>query len=113
MALPSFCKDVVTVKRPARVERRGTTVLDWSNPTAITLTRCSFQNQSTMRDMDGRALQVTNGAMLYTSYDADVQAGDRVEYRGGTYEITGEPIPVYGATGRISHYEIPLSESVG
>lgn len=113
MALPSFCRDTVTVKRAREVDKRGTIVLDWSNPEEITLTRCSFQNQTTSRDTDGRTLQVTNGAMLYTSYDADVQAGDRVDWHGGSFEITGAPIPVYGATGRISHYEIPLSESAG
>lgn len=111
--LPSFCRDTVTIKRPQRVEKRGTIVFDWTDPDVITLNRCSFQNTSTMRDTDGRTLQVTNGAMLYTEYNADVSAGDRVEYRGGIYEITGAPIPVYGATGRISHYEIPLSESTG
>lgn len=111
--LPSFCRDVVTVKRPQRRESRGSIVLDWSSPEEITLTRCSFQNQNTYTDRDGRTLQVTNGARLFTSYDADVQAGDRVEWRGGVYEITGAPIPVYGATGRISHYEIPLTESTG
>ena len=107
--LPSFCRDVITVKRARLVDKRGTIVQDWTNPQTFELTNCSFQNQTTGTDRDGRTLQITNGAVLYTNYDADVEAGDRVEFRGETYLIEGAPIPVYGATGRISHYEIPLS----
>lgn len=103
--LPSFCQQTITVRRPALRESRGSLVKDWINATTHTVSGCSIQLQSTSSDMDGRTIQVTNSAILYAPYGADIQAGDRI----GNYEITGEPMPVYGATGNLSHLEIPLS----
>lgn len=87
-------------------ESRGTLVKDWANATTHTVGGCSLQLQSTTSDLNARTLQVTNNAILYAPYGADIKAGDRID----GYEITGEPMPVCGATGNISHMEIPLSE---
>lgn len=111
--LPSFCRDTVTVLRPTLTEKRGTQVLDWTNPTSTVVNGCELQTRTTSRDMDGRALQVTNGAMLYVNPDVSIQAGDRIRHGSTVYEITGEPMAKVGATGRLSHYAIPLSEWKG
>lgn len=111
--LPSFCKTTVVRKRARLVDRRGTQVWDWDYPEETCIRGCSLQNQTTSTDKDGRTLQITNGAVLYADYGADIKAGDRIEHNGAVYEIAGSPMPVVGATGRISHLEIPLSEWKG
>ena len=92
------------------VDKRGTMVADWSNVTEILIDRCELQTRTTGREMDGRTLQITNGAMLYVNPGANVKAGDRIVHGSAVYEITGEPMAKLGATGRLSHYAIPLSE---
>lgn len=108
--LPSFCRDSVTVHRAARTESRGSTILDWSDETAHTIARCSVQPGSTVRDMNGRALAVTDGATLYAPAGADIEEGDRVEFDGVTYEVDGAPRSYRSATGRVSHVEVSLKD---
>lgn len=111
--LPRWCTDTVTVLRPSYVDKRGSMVPDWTNVTPAQVSGCSIQERTTARDMDGRTLQVTNGAVLYAPQNADIQAGDRIVFDGHTYEITGNPLSNRGATGNLSHKKIPLSEWSG
>ena len=108
--LPSFCKDSVTVKRAQLVDRRGSKVLDWSNPTSTTLKGCSVQPSTTSRDFDGRTVQVYEGWTLYALPGSDLQAGDRIEYDGLTFEIDGAPMKQPSPTGRVSHIWARLAE---
>ena len=111
--LPSWCKDVVTIERAPLVEKRGTKVRDWTSADEIEITGCSVQERTTARDMDGRTLQIANGAVLYAPIDAEIQAGDRIVFNGHRYEIAGNPLDYPGATGRLSHKKILLSEWSG
>ena len=108
--LPSFCRDSVTVKRAALVDSRGSKVLDWSNPTEIHLSRCSVQPSTSARDFDGRTIQVTEDWTLYAPPGSDIQAGDRIEWNGVTFEIDGAPMPWQSPTGRVSHVWARLKE---
>lgn len=108
--LPSFCKDTVTVKRATLVDKRGTKVLDWSEPTSITVGGCSVQPNTTSRDFDGRTVQVTEDWTLYAPYGSDIKAGDRIEWEGVTFEINGAPMPWKSPTGRVSHVWARLVE---
>lgn len=92
------------------VDMRGTEVRDWSNKQEIEIVGCSVQERTTSREMSGRTLQITNGAVLYAPIDADIKAGDRVVFNGHRYEIDGNPLGYQGATGRLSHKKIPLKE---
>lgn len=111
--LPSWCGDSVTIERAPFVDKRGTKVRDWANAAVVLVDGCSIQERTTSRDMDGRTLQITNGAVLYAPIDADIQAGDRVMFKGHRYEIAGNPLEYSGATGRLSHKKIPLTEWSG
>lgn len=108
--LPSFCRDAITVKRAQLVDRRGTQVLDWENPQEFTVSGCSVQPNTTTRDFDGRAIQVTEDWTLYAPPGSDIKAGDRIEWQGLTFEIDGAPMPWTSPTGRISHIWARLSE---
>ena len=111
--LPSFCKDTVTVKRAALVDSRGTKVLDWSNPTTKTVKGCSVQPSTSTRDFDGRTLQVSEEWVLYAPPGSDIEAGDRIEWNGLTFEINGSPMPWQSPTGRVSHVWARLAEWSG
>ena len=108
--LPSFCKDVATVKRAQLVDRRGTKVLDWSNPETFELSGCSVQASTTARDFNGRSIQVTEEWTLYAPPGSDLQAGDRIEWENATFEINGAPMPWKSPTGRVSHVKAKLTE---
>lgn len=108
--LPSFCDDAVTVKRARLVERRGTIVPDWSDPQEFELRGCSVQPGSTSRDFDGRAVQVTEDWTLFAPPGSDIEAGDRIVWRGRTFETDGAPMPWESPTGRVSHVWARLAE---
>lgn len=108
--LPSFCRDVVTVKRAAEVDKRGTVVLDWDNPQTFELSGCSVQPSTTSRDFDGRTVQVSEDWTLYAPPNSDLLAGDRIEWQDATFEINGAPMPWTSPTGRVSHMYARLSE---
>ena len=79
--LPSFCKDVVTRLRPKTTESRGKTVPDWSvAPDYEEIDGCSMQPASTSLSTDGRVLGISDLWTLYAPSDADIQAGDRIEF---------------------------------
>lgn len=111
--LPSFCKDVVTVKRANVVYRRGSDVFDWENPQTFELSGCSVQPSQSTRDFDGRTLSVSEEWTMYAPAGADLRAGDRVSWRGLDFEINGAPMPWQSPTGRVSHIWARLSEWSG
>ena len=98
--LPSFCKQSIVVVRPGTKTSRGSTIPDWSTATRRTIDGCSVQPASTSLSMDGRVLGISEGWTAYLPEDADVQAGDRVEFGGETYAINGEPKRWTGAFTR-------------
>lgn len=108
--LPSFCKDEITVKRAQLVDKRGSKVLDWSNPTIATLKGCSIQPNTTTRDFDGRTIQVTEDWTLYAPPGSDLQAGDRIEWNNLTFEINGAVMQWNSPSGRVSHMWARLVE---
>lgn len=108
--LPSFCRDTIEVLRANLVESRGSKVRDWSDPTHITVKGCSVQPSTTSRDFDGRTTQVTEEWTLYAPPNADIAAGDRIEWQGLTFEVNGAPMPWSSPTGRVSHVYARLSE---
>lgn len=103
----------VTVVRPQMVDRRGTLVADWANAQRTALPDCCMQERSTVRDLDGRTLSVSEGFVLFAPPGADVQAGDRIEFNGNTFEVDGIPADWPCRSGRISHVEVPLSRWEG
>lgn len=98
--LPSFCRQSIVVVRPGTKQSRGSTIPDWSTATRRTIDGCSVQPASTSLSQDGRVLGISEGWTAYLPEDADVQAGDRIEFGGETYTINGEPKRWTGAFTR-------------
>ena len=111
--LPSFCRDTVTRVRPGTKELRGSKVPDWDNATIAEVKGCSMQPASTTLSEDGRVLGITDTYTLFAPPDADIQAGDHIEFRGRTYEIDGDVRVQPSATGRLDHLNITLKRYQG
>lgn len=112
--LPSWCRESVVVARPGTREQRGTTVPDWRHPQKHTVGGCSVQLPSTSMTLDGRT-QTSLGGTLYAPPDADLRAGDRIEWTDLTgtdhaFLVDGEPMPWTSPTGRVTHLQARLAE---
>ena len=105
--LPSFCTQEVKRIRPSTKESRGSMILDWSNTTNLTIEGCSMQPASTTLSEDGRVLGISDLYTLFTPPDADIDAGDRIEFEGKTFTVVGD-VRVQPAASRIQHKEISL-----
>lgn len=112
MALPSFCRTTVTVKRPGTVTARGVTVPDYDHMTSASITGASVQFRATDMTLDQRD-GVTIRAVVYFPPGADVKAGDMVVYNDVEYRINGAPFLVESPTGRISHIKAELVDWEG
>lgn len=112
MALPSFCRDVVTILRASEKNSRGVIIRDWDNPTSHTISGCSVQPQDTSTSYDSRE-GVTVRAKAYLPPNADIQAGDHVEWNGHVFAIDGEPLPINSPTGRLLHVKAQLIDWEG
>lgn len=111
--LPSFCRDTVTRIRPGTKELRGSTVPDWSTVTTADIIGCSMQPAATSLSQDGRVLGISDTYTLFAPPDADIEAGDRIQFQGKTYEIDGDVRMQPSATGRLDHLNITLKRYQG
>jgi hypothetical protein len=108
MALPRWCKDTIIRIRPGTKTSRGSTIPDWENTDLLEIGGCSVQPASTGLSQDGRVLGISEGFTVYLPEDADVQAGDRIEFEGIVYTINGLPKKWPSATGRVSHKQLNI-----
>ena len=112
MALPSFCRTTVTVKRPGTITVRGVVVPDPDNETVISINGASVQFRATDMTFDQRD-GVTVRAVVYLPPGADVKAGDKLVYNDVEYKVDGAPLPVESPTGRVSHIKAQLVDWEG
>ena len=110
--LPSFCRDTVTRIRPGTQTLRGSTVPDWSKATTKDIYGCSMQPSTTSLSQDGRVLGILDEYTLFTPPDANIEAGDRIQFNGQVYEIDGD-VRVQPAAMRLEHIEIRLRRYSG
>lgn len=107
MPLISFWTQSIIRIRPKRTTSRGSIVYDWSDPTRLEITECSVQPTSTSLSQDGRVQSITDGLTVYAPLDADVQAGDRIEFNNNVYTINGDPL-IWPGAGRLAHIQLNL-----
>lgn len=110
--LPSFCNDTITRIRPGQKESRGSIIPDWTQATTKEIGGCSMQPASTSLSQDGRVLGLLDEYTLFLPADADIQAGDRVQFNGRVYEIDGE-VRIQPAALRLDHIELRLRSHKG
>lgn len=111
--LPSFMRQTIIRVRPGTKTLRGSEVPDWTNATRAIIPGCSVQPASTSLSQDGRVLAITDGLTAYIPADADVKAGDRIEYAGDTYTINGAPRVWPSASGGLDNIQLNLERWSG
>ena len=99
--------------RPGKKTLRGSDIPDWSNSTRAIIEGCSVQPAGTSLSQDGRVLALTDGLTAYIPPDADVKAGDRIEYAGEVYTINGAPRAWPSASGGLDHIQLNLERWSG
>lgn len=107
MALQSFWRQSITRLRPTTKTERGSTILDWDNPSELVINECSVQPTSTSLSQDGRVLAVQDGLVVYAPAGIDVKAGDRIKYGNDVYTINGDPL-IWPAAGKLEHVQLNL-----
>jgi hypothetical protein len=108
MALPSFARDTITVRRAPVIEDRGASIHDWSNYEEHEITGCSVQFRSTsfngiLSSNSAPRESYMVRATLFAPPDADLKAADRVIFKGVEYLVEGSPYVIVSPTGRVSH----------
>lgn len=112
MALPSFCRDTITVVRASEKESRGVVIRDWDKTTTHTIAGCSVQPADTSTTYDVRE-GVTVRARAYLPPGSDIKAGDRIDWNGYSFAIDGQPLPINSPTGRLLHIKAQLIDWEG
>lgn len=108
MALPSFCRDTVTVTRAPMREERGTSIRDWANAVAHEIAGCSVQPAESTTDRTEAREAITVRCRLFLPPGADIDERDRVTYNGRDYALDGAPLPITSPTGAVSHIRADL-----
>jgi len=108
----SFFRDSITVKRAATTTKNGMQVFDWDHATTHTIDKIQIAGGGTSREYE-RTLNVSDSRTLRASYDADIQAGDRVIWNGDVYEVNGEVFHTKSPTGRVSSTRCQLVRWTG
>ena len=107
MPLLSFWTQSIIRVRPTTTKSRGSTIYDWSEPDRLEIYGCSVQPSSTSLTQDGRVQGISDGLTVYAPLDADVRAGDRIEFGGNTYTINGDPL-IWPGAGKLAHIQLNL-----
>ena len=105
--------DEVTIVHPGITIERGSEILDWSNATRTAVPHCSMQPAATNLSTDGRVLGITDGYTCYMPKSAPVLAGDRIEFNGKQYTITGEVRSWPSVSGFLDHFILNLEAYSG
>lgn len=97
----------VTRIRPGTKTERGSSVPDWDNPSTLDIGECLIQPADTILSQDGRVLGIRDGVTLCAPVDADIKAGDRIQYGDEVYTIDGDPL-VWRGIGKLEHMKVNL-----
>lgn len=96
--------ETATVKRAVLVDDgRGNQVFDWPNATSTPYPRCAVAlGRDVAEIFTGDRDAVPSDLVVFMPAGTDVVATDRLEVRGRTYEVDGEPfdwISPFSGTG--------------
>lgn len=66
-----------------------------------------MQPTGTSLTQDGRVQGISDGLTVYAPLDADVKAGDRIQFGDAIYTINGDPL-VWPGAGKLAHIQLNL-----
>ena len=105
--LLSFWQQTITRIRPGTKTERGSTILDWDNPSRLEIHECLVHPGNTMLSQDGRVMGIQDGLTVCAPVDADIKAGDRIQYGDDVYTIMGDPL-IWKNVGKLDHMQLNL-----
>jgi hypothetical protein len=108
--LPSWCNDSVTVIRAPMVSVRGTKERDWSRAERHVVAGCSVQPIATSTNRNEPRNAVSATMRLLAPPNSDIEAGDRIEFGGGTYSVDGIPPSWRSPFGGCDHMDVTITE---
>lgn len=109
----SFFRDSVTILRAPIATKNGGQYRDWDHAESFVIKRVQVTAGGTSQAVDGRLLNINDSRTLRADYSADIQEGDRVVYKGVTYEVDGEVFHTQSPTGRASSTRCRLTRWTG
>lgn len=106
--------DEVVVRRAtlSTADRYGKRARDWSAATSHTVAGVSVQALSAVEQVNDREYAATR-VRMYAPYDADINATDRVTWRGNEFEVDGEPFQWADDVGQADHLYVILKRLTG
>lgn len=98
-----------TIKRirPDTKTERGSIVYDWENAETLEIGECLVQPSDTTLSQDGRVSGIVDGLTVCAPVDADIKAGDRIEFHDRIYTINGDPL-LWVDVGKLEHMKLYL-----
>ena len=113
-----FHQTAVRVRAGVRYDRAGNPITDWSEEAVSRLPLTGLNIASRSQDLgeetDTGGTRATAGWWLQTrpGVDADIEAGDRVEWDGLTLDVDGDPMRWPDPfTGRVHHVKVALTRT--
>lgn len=107
MSLAALMTQPVTILRAtSTVDRYGSTVLDWSNPTRQPVNAWIAQRDAD--ELQGHRDGELSRWIGYFPSDVTIRSTDRVLRWGVTFYVAGPPNPAHRPTTGLHHYEVPL-----
>lgn len=108
----SFANDIIGILTATTATDHGNTILDWTNPTAVTQDGCRVQPVPGAEQLLGRDEVVSRWRLLAPA-DAPLTAANRVRWAGVDYEVDGQVQAQPSPTGYLAHIEALLKRVDG
>lgn len=109
--LPAFCtQQIIRLRAIATKNVRGTITPDWTHDVdTSTIEASSVQPSGGTVDVNGRVLGIASSYNVFVNPDADIHAGDRIQYNDQIYDIDNEPGIWQSPTGRVSNKQFSMT----
>lgn len=104
----SFATESVVRRRAQRVPDGLDWRDDWDDPIEDEIPGWTIQPIDSEETFDAAGGRTLSRWRALGPGNADVRAGDRIEWRGDEYEIDGEPLHRTSPSGRLTHCELIL-----
>jgi head-tail adaptor len=108
--------DVITrIRAPLTTtgSRYGKETRDWANAARVDIAGASVQPYGTAAEMTVDREYTSTHLRLFAPAGTDLDAADRIEWRGTSYEIDGEPMAWYDDAGVPDHVEAAIKKTEG
>lgn len=111
-----FNQTAVRVRAGEKTDRGGNTIPDWSTPNRLMVTGLNIQPNTQTETADEQRNAVITGYRVQSAEGTapDIEAADRIEWMGETFEVDGEVARWPGLfTDSVHHIEFVMRRATG